>query len=417
MSSKAYVSLLLIGTELTNGTIQDTHGRYIASRLTELGFTVTKILLASDDLSTTDDLRNLAACSDIVIVSGGLGPTSDDITREMLAALSGGSLDFKQDVWDDIAARFDVRKGQSNKRQAFVPEHFSTIQNTKGTAPGLKGTVGNTLLYALPGPPHEMRRMFDRAVVPDLVQSFHVETEEFLEATCFLLSESLLEDACGKFPRSGVSWGTRAGEGMIHLYLRGGMQQEREAFLGFLQEYFGKERLKNGSVDLPAYTVALFKDLEYTLSSAESCTGGLFSKLVTDIPGSSEVFPGGVVSYSAGTKAVYLHLDRSEIETHGVVSGETAAAMAQSVRVLSGSDIGISFTGIAGPGGGSTEIPVGTVWIGIAGHDGEIRTFPFRFKGSRDRIRRKAVAAGFLLLEIWVTEKKRLDSYRKWQYI
>ncbi len=417
MSSKADVSLLLIGTELTNGTIQDTHGRYIASRLTELGFTVKKISLVSDDLSGTEDLRNLTGCSDVIIVSGGLGPTSDDITREMLAGLSCGSLVFRQDVWEDIASRYDVRKGQSNRRQAFVPEHFTIIQNTEGTAPGLRGTVDSTLLYALPGPPHEMRTMFDRAVVPDLVQNFHLEPAEFLEATCFLLSESLLEDVCGRFPRSGVTWGTRASEGGIHLYLRGGIKQEREAFLEFLQEHLGKERLKEGAVDLPSHTVSLFKDLKYSFSSAESCTGGLFSKLVTDVPGSSDVFPGGVVSYSSGTKAAYLGLDRSEIETHGAVSGETAAAMAQSVRELSGSDIGISFTGIAGPGGGSTEVPVGTVWIGIADRDGDVRTFPFRFKGSRNRIRRKAVSAGFLLLEIWVTEKKRLDSYRKWQYI
>ncbi len=417
MLSKTTVSLLLIGTELTNGTIQDTHGRFLSSRLTELGFTVTMITIVPDDLSSVEALRNSVAGGSVVIVTGGLGPTSDDRTRQMLAELSGGELVFHAEVWDDISSRFDVRKGQSNRRQAFVPEHFTTIKNMEGTAPGLQGTVGAARVYALPGPPREMQAMFDRSVAADLAEHYHIAAEPFLEATCFLLCESGLEDACGTCVQEGVTWGTRAGGEGISLYLRGGSAPERERSLHLLQEYFGRERLKAGAVHLPAYTLSLFRAAGKTLSCAESCTGGLFSKMVTDVPGCSDVFPGGVVSYSPGTKAAYLHLDREEMENRGVVSGETAAAMAKSVREGSASDIGISFTGIAGPGGGSRETPVGTVWIGIAGSDGDIQTFPFRFSGSRDRIRRKTVTAGFLLLEIWLTERKRLDSYRKWQYI
>ncbi len=418
MSNSTTVALLVIGTELTNGIIQDTHTVYMASKLVEAGFSVKKIVLVpDDDISAVDELQRLLFCCDSVILTGGLGPTSDDITRDILARVSGVRLVFRQDVWDDIVSRYDIRTGHSNKQQAFVPEHFSTIENTKGTAPGLKGIVKGVSLYALPGPPREMRVMFDSAVLPDLVTTFHTESEEYLEATCFLVCESGLEDACRQYVQEGITWGTRAEESGIRLYIRGGSLPGRTVFLHFLQTHFGKERVKEGSVDASSYIVSLFSEKGYSLSCAESCTGGLFSKLITDVPGSSNVFPGGVISYSLRTKAAYLHLDREKIEASGVVSGETAAQMARAVKEISGSDFGISFTGVAGPGGGSASAPVGTVWVGIAGPDGDTRRFPFTFRGSRSRIRNKAVLAGFLLLEIWVMDKKRLDSYKKWQYI
>ena len=402
---------------MTNGTIQDSHGKYIAAVLTEMGFEVKKIALIPDDISAAEELRSQITSFESVILTGGLGPTSDDITRELLADVAGADLVFRADVWGDIAARFDVGKQVSNKRQAYVPETFAAITNKKGTAPGLRGSIKGALVFALPGPPHEMRTMFDRDVVPDLQRSFHVFPGDYLEATCFLVCESGLEDACNSYKQKGVVWGTRAGEWGISLYLRGGSRKTRSAFLVYLQDHFGKERIKEGAVNASVFLLNLLQKEEVCLASAESCTGGLFSKMITDIPGSSTVFTGGVTSYTSAAKAAFLGLAKNDIDRFGAVSKETAAAMAHGIQKRSGSDFGIAFTGIAGPGGGSDTIPVGTVWIGIAGSDGDVRTFPFLFRGSRSRIRQKAVLAGFLLLEIWVTEKKRLDSYLKWQYI
>lgn len=411
------IALISIGTELTNGTIQDKYGKYIAEKLSGMGFEIRKIVFVPDDLGIAEELKTQVTSCDCVILTGGLGPTSDDITREMLAKTAGVDLVFRDDVWKTILSRFDVNKNKSNKKQAFVPEHFTTIPNNRGTAPGLKGTIGNTVVYALPGPPRELRAMFDKDVIPDLKSIFKTKEAEFLEATCFLLCESGLEDACASYEQQHVSWGTRAGEDSISLYLRGGTSDERENFLQYLQQYFGKERIKKGKIDLSQALVTQLAVSRSTLSCAESCTGGLFAKMITDIPGSSNVFFGGVVSYSNSAKHLFLKIEEEKIQYSGAVSSDTAESMAQAIQVLTGTDFGISFTGVAGPGGGSKEIPVGTVWIGVSSKDGKSRTFHFVFRGSRERVRKKAALAGFLLLEIWLTDKKRLDSYGECQYI
>lgn len=411
------IALISIGTELTNGTIQDKYGRYIAEKLSGMGFEIRKIVFVPDDSGIAEELKTQISCCDCVILTGGLGPTSDDITREMLAITAGVDLLFRDDVWETIVSGFDVHKNKSNKKQAFVPEHFTTIPNGIGTAPGLKGSIGNTVVYALPGPPRELRAMFDRYVIPDLQIIFKTKEADFFEVTCFLLCESELEDACVSYEQQHVSWGTRAGENSISLYLRGGIEDEREKFFQYLQHYFGKERIKKGKIDVSGALVTLLAESRSTLSCAESCTGGLCAKMLTDVPGSSNVFFGGVVSYTNSAKHLFLKVEEKKIQDSGAVSSDTAEAMAQSIQVLTGTDYGISFTGFAGPGGGSKENPVGTVWIGISSKDGQSRTFHFVFRGSRERVRRKAVLAGFLLLEIWLTDKKRLDSYGKWQYI
>lgn len=417
MSDKKTVSLISIGTELTNGTIQDTHGRYVASKLTSSGFLVKKLTLIPDDSSIAEELHSQISSFDIVIVTGGLGPTSDDITREMLSKTAGVKLIFNAAVWDDITDRFTVLGGESNRKQAFVPETFSTIPNLLGTAPGLTGYIGSTLVYSLPGPPREMRAMFDTSVIPDLYKKFDVDAEDYLEITCFLVCESGLEDACKRYRQDTVSWGTRVQENSISLYLKGGDQKERYMFLEYLQKEFGKERIKEGQIDIAVSFVSFLSEKNLSVASAESCTGGLFAKMITDVPGSSDVFPGGVVSYSVLAKKQYLQLDDGKIDTIGAVSDGIASDMALSVKQITGSELGVSFTGIAGPDGGTENTPVGTVWIGISWNRDQCSAFRFRFSGSRERIRKKAVIAGFLLLEMCVADPQRLDSYLKWQYI
>lgn len=416
MSDKKKVSLLFIGTELTNGTVQDTHTRYITPRLGEIGLDVRSVQLLPDDRSISRDLKREAALSDIVIVAGGLGPTSDDLTREIAADAADCALLFNQRLWESITERFEHLSGTANRNQAFVPEGFEPIPNKRGTAPGLTGSIGEALLFILPGPPREMQGMFDEDVLPFLRRKYGFHKEDMLEASCFLICESGLEEACKNIPSKRLNWGTRVQSSRISLYIRGGNKESRSAFLCSLQKHFGKERIRRGNIDLPSYVFGLLREKKKRISCAESFTGGLFGKTITDFPGSSEVFSGGVISYTVETKEKFLGIDRSLLDSSGAVSRETAVEMALSVRNISGADFGISFTGIAGPGGGTEKTPVGTVWIGLSSMEGGEYAFPFTVSGSRERIRSKAVIIGFLLVEMSLKENKSLDSKRMWQY-
>ncbi len=419
MSVRKTVSLVFVGSELTKGIIQDTHGRYMASVLTEDGFKINRIMILPDDPSIDKDIGNEIGRSDVLIITGGLGPTSDDITREIIAGVSGGKLLFDSGLWDEISKRFtggSGKSGGSRKRQAYVPEGFDPIPNTAGTAPGLKGKIGSTVVYVLPGPPREMRLMFDSAVLPELRELSGVLRQEVLEASCFLICESGLEEACADNASEGVTWGTRAQEDKISLYIKGGSAEARTGLLKSLKDRFGDELIKEGNVD-PAVSVSeLLHAGGLTLSCAESLTGGFFSKRLTDIPGSSKIFYGGMVTYTDSVKSSYLGIDAGLIASAGAVSEDVAVSMAGSIRRRTGTDYGISFTGAAGPESVSDKVPVGTVWIGLSGPSFGERAFLFRFTGTRKRIRIKAVTAGFLLMEMSLNKGDSLDSQRMWQY-
>ncbi len=416
MSGSKKVSLLFIGTELTNGTIQESHGRYMAPRLEEAGFKVRSMIILPDGMEAVEDLKREAALSNLVIVTGGLGPTSDDLTREIVAEACGCELRFHQELWEEIVTRFENISGSANKNQAYLPEGFSAISNKRGSAPGLEGKIGGTPVYVLPGPPRELHGMFDSYLLPLLIREQGGKKDSVLEASCFLVCESGLEEACRKIPSKGLEWGTRAQERRISLYIRGGEEEERLSFFRSLQKHFGEERIRMGNVDLPSAVFDLLREKNKTVACAESCTGGLFGKILTDFPGSSEIFPGGVIIYSDRTKEKYLGINGDLIKRYGAVSGETAKAAASAVRRISSADIGISFTGVAGPDGGTEENPVGTVWIGISRNGEEERAYRVRFTGSRERVRLKAVLAGFLLLEISIKDGKSLDRQGLWQY-
>ncbi len=416
MSDRKKVSLLFIGTELTKGTIQETHGRYMAPKLNDLGLDVKKIILLPDEMEISEDVKRETDQSDIVILTGGLGPTSDDFTREVVAEVCGCPLEFNEDLWNSIVSRYDHLSGSANRNQAYVPEGFSVIPNDRGTAPGLKGVVGSALVFLLPGPPREMRGMFDNYVFPLLEKDYGKYKEGILEVSCFLVCESGLEEACRDISSGKVTWGTRAQERRISLYVKGGEEQDRLSFVRSLKGYFGEERIRMGDIDLPEYVSSLLKDAGVRIASAESCTGGLFGKLITDYPGSSDVYTGGVIAYANDVKRGYLEVSEDILNRSGAVSRETAIEMASSVRDSTGSDIGISFTGIAGPGGGTSENPVGTVWIGISSGKSGDWAKRFNFTGSRERIRLKAVLTGFLLLEMSIKGENSLDTRGMWQY-
>ena len=405
--------LLAIGTELTDGIIQNTHFRYLGSQLKSLGFRVVGGLQLPDELAMI--LRALAGVeAELVVVTGGLGPTSDDLTREAVARAAGVPLEFQPAIWQRLLERFASTGRQvpeSNRRQAFIPAGFEVIANDWGTAPGFWGRLprpgaqadlpvdlrAGAWLAALPGPPAELEPMFARRLLPLLAGAFaDLGTGAELAATALLIPESTLEDALRRCRREGVVWGTRVAEDHIAFSLRGGPEEGREAVLAALQKEFGAARLRRGHWRPGEILFQALGERGERLGLAESCTGGLAAKWLTDLPGASRVFWGGVSAYSNDAKQRLLGVPRALLEERGAVSAEAAASMARGLLERSGVELAVAVTGIAGPEGGSPEKPVGTVWIGVAHRDGRSLTRAFGFSGGRDLIRRRAAVVTLL---------------------
>ncbi len=402
--------LLSIGTELTDGVILNTHFRYLGSQLKSLGFRVAGGLQLPDELELIR--RALAkAEAELIVLTGGLGPTSDDLTREAVALAAGVPLEFHPELWQGLLERY-ASSGrappESNRRQAYIPAGFEVLANDWGTAPGFWGRLAGipaglrpgAWLAALPGPPAELEPMFLQRLLPLLGAAFPgAAAGAELAATALLVPESSLEDALRRHRREGTAWGTRVAEDHIAFSLRGGQEGEREQVLAALQEQFGAARLRRGSWR-PGEL--LFRALELRgeqLALAESCTGGLAAKWLTDLPGASRVFWGGVSAYSNDAKERLLGVSRALLEEHGAVSAQAASGMARGLLERCSAHLAAAVTGIAGPDGGSPEKPVGTVWIAAVHRDGRNLTQGFLFAGGRDLIRRRSAVATLLAAE------------------
>ncbi len=408
--SERTAHILCVGTELTEGIIQDTHLRAISAHLTSLGIVVRAGVVIPDDHEVfTETLSRAVQEADLVIVTGGLGPTSDDLTRQVVAEVAGVPLETHPEVWDAIRRRFPgTEPPAANRVQAMAPGGFALIENHNGTAPGFHGTVGTALVIALPGPPRELGPMYRESVEPLLETRFgRGAGGGILWATSMLVPESALEEALRAARPSGapaaggerVSWGTRLDEDRIAFSLRGGTEQEREEMLSRVITSLGDMKIRRGEVRPASLLMDALKARGETAATAESCTGGLIGKMITDIPGSSAVYWGGFVTYSNEAKVKLLGVREETLSIHGAVSEETVKEMAEGARQRSGASLGIAVSGIAGPEGGSAEKPVGTVWIGASYGGGDARAAHFLFSGGRDMIRRRATAASLLFAE------------------
>lgn len=393
-------AIISVGTEITEGKIADTHGRYIASALRLLSIRLRRIVTIPDDRELFEaTVRSLAGDSSLLFVTGGLGPTSDDLTREVLSAEAGRELVYSDSAWHAIESRLGGRASESNRRQAFVPAGFEMIPNHNGTAPGFYGEINGSLVFALPGPPRELRPMFERQVLPVLRNRFRVDDFAELAATAFLTSESRLEELLQKHATPGISWGTRVDDLSIAFFVRGASADARSAVLAALQEDAGCRYIRAGETSAARILFEALERRGLRLCTAESCTGGFIAKLMTDIPGSSQVFWGGWVVYSNFAKENQLSVRSSTLESQGAVSRETVREMATGACAASGAEVSIAVSGIAGPEGGSVEKPVGTVWIGVCLKGGAVTEELFHFRGDRDRVRRLSAVAGMLLAE------------------
>jgi len=417
MTSRCRAVILSVGTELTEGIIQDSHVRFLAAELAALGFTVRRGMQLPDD---AEEFRTgLARAVDdagLVIITGGLGPTSDDLTREIVADLAGVPLEFHREPWERILARFSGRPvAESNRKQAMAPAGFSLLPNENGTAPGFYGRIAGALVVALPGPPGELRPMFTSLVAPMLRARFALaESPQLLRGTAFMTPESVLEEALRRCRRGAVSWGTRVEEDRIAFSRRGGTAGEREAFIDGLVAVLGPARVCRDDVRPAQLALGALAAAGLMLVTAESCTGGLVGRYLTDVPGSSRWYWGGVVSYADAAKERLLGVPAAVLATHGAVSAEAVAAMARGALAVSGAGLALAISGIAGPDGGTADKPAGTVWIATArGKDPPV-AFACRFAGGRDAVRRKAAVAGLLAVASAAAGRPFLDTPVVW---
>ena len=413
--------IISAGTELTEGIIQDAHVRYIASELTSLGFAIRRGVQVPDDTALfRSELARAIVDSRLVIITGGLGPTSDDLTREIVAEAAGVPLDFHQEAWDALVARFAGRTvSDTNRKQALAPRGFSLIPNPNGTAPGFQGILGDALVVALPGPPSELRPMFVRSVLPLVAGRFGAAAEaDVTWGTALMVPESSLEEALrnggGDTRAQSVRWGTRVDEDRIVFSLRGGRLDERQALFAAVAARLGEVRVRPGETRPAQLLTDALLSRNARLAVAESCTGGLIGKYMTDLSGSSRVFWGGFLVYSNEAKTKLLGVGERLLSEHGAVSEQAVLAMAQGAVDASGAEIGLSVSGIAGPDGGTPEKPVGTIWIAVARKDRRREARCFTFSGSRDMVRRRTAVAGMLYAEAILLERDFLDTRAKW---
>jgi nicotinamide-nucleotide amidase len=360
--------LLLIGDELTTGALADTNGSFLSARLGELGVTTVRFEIVRDRINEiVPALRR--ADSDILIISGGLGPTSDDLTRDAVAEFLGEPLIENSQSRAKLERCYSQRALPLNSislRQAFFPASAEVISNSVGTADAfcVRRATGN--IFSLPGVPRELRQIFEEEVAPRIRRLFPgLRTNESRVIRTFGLSESAVGEAIEKrLKNSRVAYRASFPETFVKLYSEEGkdidlLQEEAISAIG--KEYVIS--LSEGE-SVANVVVRELGASGHTLSLAESCTGGLGGGLITSVPGASAVFLGGIVCYSNGLKTRVL--GSAAVESKGAVSPEVALELAAGVRQLTGSSIGVSVTGIAGPEGGSAEKPVGTVYFGYS---------------------------------------------------
>lgn len=412
-------AVLTIGTELTRGEIVDTNAAWLAAELSALGFHVTRKLCVDDDRERVGAaLATLATEHDVFVCTGGLGPTTDDITTECVAHFLGAPLERDAGSLEAIRERL-ARAGRSpaasNDKQADFPRGARILPNDRGTAPGFSVELGGARAFFLPGVPTEMQTMFATHVVPALADLPHDPAAQIVLRT-FGLPESAVNDRlAGIETEHRVTLGYRARfpEIDVKVFARRDdrLAAERDArrAADAVRDRLGSLVFAEGTVAYPEAMGRLLIEHGATLGLAESCTGGLLAELVTRIPGSSRYFLGSLVTYANTAKQTLLGVPAELLKRHGAVSEEVARSMAEGARRALGADYALSITGIAGPEGGTDEKPVGLVHYALA----SATTTTARhhvFPGTRLQIRQRVVYAALALLR---ERLLRADSSRR----
>ena len=402
--------IISIGDEILQGQTLNTNANFLSQKLTNLSFVVKKICTIGDTRTAIiNSLDNSIGKVNLVIVTGGLGPTSDDITKKVLAEYFDGELVENSEVLEDVKNFVEARGfelNDLNRKQALVPTTCEVIRNPIGTAPTMLFEKNNTILISMPGVPFEMQQIFDEKVIPTLKKQLEFPTSCIKFVHTLGLPEAMLSAKLSEFenelPNNINLAFLPSPEGIkIKLSSFGGHQgrlcENIKEQISKLEKIIGDNIFGYENDTLEKVLAKALIDNKKTISTAESCTGGLVGHKLISIPGSSEYFCGGVVSYSNNAKIKTLEVNEKTIEKFGAVSKETVIEMAKGTLKLFNTDYAIAVSGIAGPDGGTDEKPVGTTWIAIGSKD-DIRAYIFKFGTRRDINVRRAVATAMHLL-------------------
>ncbi|HZT70520.1 MAG TPA: competence/damage-inducible protein A [Terriglobia bacterium] len=390
--------IIAVGSELLTPHRNDTNSLFLTDRLNSLGIEVRLKTIVGDDAERLAAVfRAALERSKLIILMGGLGPTEDDINRQVVADVLGRPLQEVPEVLERIAARY-ARTGRrmppNNARQALVPEGAEWLPNKKGTAPGIWIEHEGKTIIMLPGPPAELEAMFDEQCIPRLRNRVSGEVIRTRVIKVAGLPESEVDHRIAPIYKQYTNPVTTilstGGAIEVHLRAHASTPEKAEALLNELTDKIepalGDHVFSTRGESLEEVVGMYLVMKQKTLATAESCTGGLLSERITRVPGSSEYFRGGAVCYSNELKTLFAGVSPKLLEMYGAVSRPVAQAMAEGIRKRTGASVGIGITGIAGPGGGTEEKPVGMVFIAVADEHGtEVREF--RFPGDRDRVR------------------------------
>lgn len=411
------IELVTIGDELLLGFTVDTNAAFAARHLAEIGVEIVRRTTVGDEAeSIAAAVREALERTGAVVTTGGLGPTSDDLTKPSIAAIFGRGMRFDDEHWAWMEARWRTRFKReipaANRQQAMVPEGARKLRNNHGSAPGiwLEDDRGRWVAM-LPGVPREMRGMLADTLIPLLrergaggrvVRSLTLRTTGLPES----LIAQRVEAIPGGVPDVSLAYLPNVDGVDLRLTVRDASAEEADRRLaagaGRLRAEFGDDVYGEGEADLAAVVLDLCRARGLSLAVAESCTGGMVGERITRIPGSSDVFLGGVICYANETKTALLGVPAALLRAHGAVSEEVARAMATGTRERTGAEIGLSVTGIAGPDGGTPDKPVGTVWIAVD-FAGELRAALIHSWGDRQEVRQRAAQAVLALARKMLT--------------
>lgn len=404
--------IICVGTELLLGDIINTNATWLANQLKEMGIDLYYISTVGDNRRRMEEIfRTAFERSDLIFITGGLGPTEDDLTREVIAHATDCSLVFHQDLADGIAERFkhfNRIMTQNNLRQAYLPEGAEPIMNRVGTAPGVYFKVNGKIFVALPGVPWEMEVNFREEVAPRLRKELP-DQEVILSKMIRMLGigESAMEERVKDLmdTQTNPTLAPYAGKNEVYLKVTSKaltLAECEAAMAPMVKEIYTRLHPYIFGEDedtIEKVVGRLLKEKGLRLVTAESCTGGLISHRITNVPGSSAYYERGFVTYSNEAKHEALGVPLETIEAYGAVSKETARAMALGALAQAQGDVAVSVTGIAGPDGGSPEKPVGLAYIGIAFQNGQVEVHESRMMGERERI--KYGTSQYALFYLW----------------
>jgi nicotinamide-nucleotide amidase len=415
LASRLTAAIVASGSELVRGDRQDRNGPFLAASLLQLGVEPARITIVGDEPADLEAALREGLTHELLVVSGGLGPTHDDRTIELLARAAGVALHTDEDLAaqiEEISRRVATRLNRPYadfahgvRKQATIPDG-ALIVGLAGTAPAIVFEVGETVAVALPGPPRELQTLWPRVLETEpmrrLLTRAHAPERRVMRF--YGASESEVASALAAVGGDGngvdVTICARDFELHVDLFVQPGAEARAAEIEAGLESRHLFSREETSTAEL---VLSLLRERGLTLATAESCTGGLVSARLTDVPGSSDVFVGGIVAYSNDVKAAQLGVSEDVLREHGAVSAETGAEMARGARERLNAGVAVSVTGVAGPGGGTEEKPVGLVFLHASGPMGE-KQVRFDFPGDRATIRGRATVAALHLVRRLVTE-------------